>query len=44
MIAFRYSPNKGTNQKNEKILLNFHNLFDLDRINNKTIEYDGSLT
>ncbi len=44
MIALRYSPNKGTNQKNEKILLNFHNLFDLDRINNKTIEHDGSLT
>ena len=25
MVALRYSPNKGTNQKNEKILLNFHN-------------------
>ena len=44
MMALRYSPNKGMNNKKEKILLNFHNLFDLDRINNKTIEHDGSLT
>ena len=43
MISLRYSPNSGLNFKNEKTLISFHDLFKLDRINNKTVE-DGIST
>ena len=44
LFSFRYSPNKTINQRNESALLNFYDLFELDRINNKTVEEDASVT
>ncbi len=45
MASLRYSPNKGLNLKNESITpLTFQDLFNLDRINNKTIESGEALT
>ncbi len=44
LISLRYSPFKGRNLSNEKILLTFDDLFDLDRIDNRTIENNASAT
>ncbi len=44
IASLRYSPNKGLNLKNEETIISFEDLFNLDRINNKTIEEGGSLT
>ena len=44
ILSLRYSPNKGTNFKNDNILIKYENIFNLDRINNQTIESDGSAT
>ena len=44
VASFRYSPNKGLNLKDESQLLQFQDLFNLDRISNKTIESGESLT
>ena len=44
MVSFRYSPFKGRNLNNEKTLLTYDDLFELDRINNKTIENNASAT
>ncbi len=44
IASLRYSPNKGLNLKNEKQILRYEDLFQLDRINNKTTESGGSIT
>tara|TARA_B100000674_G_scaffold486016_1_gene493771 strand:- start:2549 stop:5128 length:2580 start_codon:yes stop_codon:yes gene_type:complete len=44
LLSFRYSPNKGFNLKNEKELIRFQDLFNLDRVSNKTIESRESVT
>ena len=44
ILSFRYSPNKGLNLRNEKELIRFQDLFNLDRVNNKTIESGESIT
>ena len=44
LASLRYSPNKGANLINKKTLLQFQDLFDLDRINNKTVENGPSMT
>ena len=44
LVSFRYSPFKGRNLNNEKTLLTYDDLFELDRINNKTIENNASTT
>tara|TARA_Y100000590_G_scaffold331042_1_gene376127 strand:- start:7716 stop:10292 length:2577 start_codon:yes stop_codon:yes gene_type:complete len=44
LASFRYSPNKGANLINQNTLLEFQNLFELDRINNKTVENGPSMT
>ncbi len=44
VASFRYSPNPGLNLKNEKTLIRYDDLFQLDRINNKTVEEGGSAT
>ena len=44
IASFRYSPNKGLNKKNDNTLLNFYDLFQLDRIDNKTVEEGASVT
>ena len=44
IVSLRYSPFKGRNLSNENILLTFDDLFDLDRIDNRTIENNASAT
>ena len=44
LFAFRYSPNKGINLKNEKTSITFQDLFNIDRISNKTVESEESVT
>ena len=44
LISLRYSPFKGRNLNNEKTLLTFDDLFELDRIDNRTIENNFSTT
>ena len=44
ILSFRYSPNKGLNLTNEKKLIRFQDLFNLDRVNNKTVEFRESIT
>tara|TARA_Y100000590_G_scaffold466336_1_gene641343 strand:- start:2180 stop:4753 length:2574 start_codon:yes stop_codon:yes gene_type:complete len=44
LASLRYSPNKGTNLNSENVFINYQNLFDLDRINNKTVESGGAAT
>tara|TARA_Y100000590_G_scaffold329701_1_gene374422 strand:+ start:2227 stop:4797 length:2571 start_codon:yes stop_codon:yes gene_type:complete len=44
IASFRYSPNKGLNLINEKTLIRFQDLTNLDRINNKTVEEGISAT
>ena len=44
LASFRYSPNNTLNLRNEKKLINFQDLFALDRIDNKTVESDESVT
>ena len=45
LASFRYSPNKGLNLKNESTtIINFSDLFLIDRINNKTVEHGPSAT
>ena len=44
IAALRFSPNKGLNLKNEQPLMNFENLFLLDRVSSKTIESGESAT
>ncbi len=45
IASFRFSPNKGLNLKDEKVnLINFSDLFIIDRINDKTVEAGGSAT
>ena len=44
MASLRYSPNKGLNLKNDnKEIVNFSDLFSLDRINEKTVESGASV-
>ena len=44
MASLRISPNKGLNIQNEDNLINFQDLFLLDRISNKTIETGAATT
>ena len=44
MASLRISPNKGLNIQNEYNLINFQDLFLVDRISNKTIETGAATT
>ena len=44
LLSFRYSPNKGIDLKDEERLINFQDLFVLDRIDSTTVEHGGSIT
>ncbi len=45
LASLRYSPNKGLNLRNQNTaLINFSDLFLIDRINNKTVEHGPSAT
>ena len=44
MASLRFSPASGLNLRNENKLIQFEDLFILDRIDNKTVEAGESLT
>ncbi len=44
LASLRYSPYPGINQKNQKTVINFNDLFMLDRISDKTVEKGLSST
>ena len=44
MASLRYSPNNGLNLKDENKIINFEDLFSLDRIDNKSVEAGDSIT
>ena len=44
ITSIRYSPNKGLDLKNENKLVNFENLFSLERIDSRTVESEDSIT
>ena len=44
IASLRYSPNKGSNLKNEKTLVTFEDLLQIDRIKSNTIETGASAT
>ncbi len=44
IASFRYSPNPGLNLKNKKTLIRYEDMFNLDRIDNNTVEEGGSAT
>ena len=42
--SIRYSPTKGLNLKNEETLLTYNNVYDIDRVSDKTVEEGISTT
>ena len=44
VASFRYSPSKGTNLKNEKVIISYQDLFKVDRIGGNSIEHGPSAT